>query len=290
VHCENAPSAEAGWDLAARDLQAAPFNYDKQTAFMIAYKLIIQGTGNVTSWHSCNCTAGTSDGCAATAAYLQWLTADDDNGNLNNGTPHMTAVYSAFNRHLIACSTPVQQNSGCATGPTTAPVLSATPTSNGAILSWTAVPNAANYLVMKGKGPWGCNMEKVRIATVTGTTYTDQTLDCHEAAYQVVAVGSNANCIGLMSSCVIVVPPTAPPANVTATASAPNQVTVNWSAVTGATGYNVFRQYTHCGTLYEEQLASNIPSTNYIDTATKVGVTNYYAVSALSTCETAKSP
>ena len=117
THCENAPGAEAGWDLAARDLQASPFNLNRQTAFMFAYKLYVQGSGNVTTWHSCNCTAGTSDGCATQAGYRQWLTSDDDDGNINNGTPHMTALYAAFNRHAIACATPTPVNSGCTTGP-----------------------------------------------------------------------------------------------------------------------------------------------------------------------------
>ena len=37
---------------------------------------------------------------------MQWLAADDDNGNLTTGTPHMTALFAAFNRHGIACATP----------------------------------------------------------------------------------------------------------------------------------------------------------------------------------------
>ena len=35
--------------------------------------------------------AASSNGCGATNGYMQWLAADDDNGNLNDGTPHMTA-------------------------------------------------------------------------------------------------------------------------------------------------------------------------------------------------------
>ena len=120
VHCAAAPIRQAAWDLAARDLQAAPFSFDSQTAFIIANKLFYQGSGNITSWHNCNCAAGTSDGCGATNAYMQWLMADDDNGNLADGTPHMTAIFNAFNRHGIACTTPTAVNSGCAGGPTTA--------------------------------------------------------------------------------------------------------------------------------------------------------------------------
>ena len=34
-------------------------------------------------------------GCAATGGYLQVLAADDDNGNINDGTPHMQAIRAA---------------------------------------------------------------------------------------------------------------------------------------------------------------------------------------------------
>ena len=71
-------------------------------------KLFYQGSGNIGAWHACTC-GGTSDGCGATNGYMQWLAADDDNGNLNDGTPHMTAIFDAFNRHGIACATPGAQ-------------------------------------------------------------------------------------------------------------------------------------------------------------------------------------
>jgi hypothetical protein len=32
----------------------------------------------------------------------------DDNGNLSDGTPHMQAIYDAFNDQEIACNTPVR--------------------------------------------------------------------------------------------------------------------------------------------------------------------------------------
>jgi trimeric autotransporter adhesin len=80
--------------VAARDLEAAPFNMDKQTAFTIADKLTFIGSGSVGQWYTCTCPS-TSGGCAATNGYQRYLIADDDDGNLNNGTPHMTAIYAA---------------------------------------------------------------------------------------------------------------------------------------------------------------------------------------------------
>ena len=101
--------------------QAAPFNLDSQTAFIVGNRLFYQGSGNIGAWHACTCGAS-SNGCGATNGYMQWLTADDDNGNLNDGTPHMTAIFAAFNRHGIACATPAAHNSGCAGGPSGGPL------------------------------------------------------------------------------------------------------------------------------------------------------------------------
>ena len=115
VHCDAAPSRQAAWDFVARDLRAPPFNYDANTAFIVGNKLFYQGSGNIGAWHACTC-PDTSNGCGATNAYMQWLAADDDNGDLADGTPHMTALYAAFSRHNIACDTPVPLDGGCAGG------------------------------------------------------------------------------------------------------------------------------------------------------------------------------
>jgi hypothetical protein len=103
VHCAAAPVTQAAWDLATRDLRGPPFAYDSVTAFIIANKLFYQGSGNIGSWYECDCGAQTSSGCGSGSGYMQWLAADDDNGNLLDGTPHLTAIFNAFHRHEIAC-------------------------------------------------------------------------------------------------------------------------------------------------------------------------------------------
>ncbi|MEA2560535.1 MAG: hypothetical protein QOH06_2039 [Acidobacteriota bacterium] len=210
VHCAAAPSRQAAWDLVARDLRGAPFNYDSNTAFMVGNKIFYQGSGNIGLWHSCTC-GGTSSGCGATNAYIQWITADDDNGNLNDGTPHMTAIFNAFDRHGIACATPTAQNSGCAGGPTAATTLTATPASNQASLSWTSVPGATRYWVLRTEGHAGCDFGKALIAETTGTSYTDtQVANGRGYSYNVVAAGTSSACYGLASNCASVTPGGAP--------------------------------------------------------------------------------
>ncbi len=206
AHCEGVPPAMVGWDLVARDLQSAPFNLDKQSAFLIGEKIIWQGHNNVTNWYTCTCPS-TVNACASTNAHPNWLAAEDDDGNINNGTPHASAIYAAMNRHGIACTTLSQTNSGCAGGPTTAATLTATPQNNSVALSWTSVPGAANYYVWRTEGVMGCDFGKVKIATVSTTSYTDsQAPNGRTYYYTVQAVGSNVNCLGPLSNCVSATP------------------------------------------------------------------------------------
>jgi hypothetical protein len=213
VHCAASPARQAAWNFVARTLRAPPYNYDSNMAFIVANKVFYQGSGNVGSWHGCDCTAGTSDGCGATNAYMQWLAADDDNGNLADGTPHMKALYDAFNTHNIACQTPAptQTKVGCATGPTIAPQVIATSGQSQIGLSWSTVPNASEYWVMKTEGFAGCNFGKARVATVAGTSYLDtDVMNGRQYCYSVVAASSNA-CYAPASECTCLAPACNPP-------------------------------------------------------------------------------
>jgi hypothetical protein len=207
THCAAAPTRQAAWDLVARDLRAAPYYYDSNTAFIVANKIFYQGSGNVGSWHACDCTAKTSSGCGSTNGYMQWLAADDDNGNLSDGTPHMTAIHAAFNRHNIACATPTPRIGGCSTGPTAAPAVTLTPGTSQVSLSWTGVTGASKYWVMKTEGFAGCNFGKALKATVTGTSWTDpEVMSGRPYCYSVVAAGASNACFGAASTCQCVTP------------------------------------------------------------------------------------
>jgi hypothetical protein len=277
VHCAAAPARQAAWDLVARDLQAAPFNYDSNTAFILGNKLFYQGSGNIGAWHACNCTAGTSDGCGASHGYMQWLAADDDNGNLNDGTPHMTAIHAAFNRHGIACSTPAPANSGCASGPGTAPTATATGSDGQVALSWNAVPNASEYWVMKTEGYAGCDFGKAKVATVTGTSYTDgEVANDRRYCYSVMPASSSA-CFGRAAACVCATPggPCTPPGVATLTAPDDTAMEValapvlDWADVAGATSYEV-------------QVATDGTFTSVVRSATALGASTWTVSPALA--------
>lgn len=206
VHCAAAPQRQAAWDLVARDLTSAPFNLDSQTAFLTGNRIFYLGSGNIGSWYTCTCPS-TSGGCGLTNAYLQWLAADDDNGNVNDGTPHITALRAAFNRHGIGCATPTAGNSGCAGGPTTPPTLTATPGDSQVSLSWNAVAGASRYWVLRSEGHAGCNFGKTRIADITGTSFVDTAVaNGRQYFYNVVAQGTSSACFTQVSNCANVTP------------------------------------------------------------------------------------
>jgi hypothetical protein len=201
--CEAMVVGETVWDLQFRDLRAAPFNLDANTALELTTRLNYRAQQLITSWYTC----AVGGGCAATGGYLQFLAADDDNGNIADGTPHMSAIRAAFERHEIHCDTPAVIDSGCAGGPTAAPVLTATPAAGGADLGWGAVAGAAGYAVYKTEGVNGCDPGKVKIGETAGTTFSDSgLLDGRTYFYGVLPVGANASCFGPMSACASVVP------------------------------------------------------------------------------------
>jgi hypothetical protein len=199
VHCVGGVYSEAVWSLWKRKLQSAPYNYDNNTAHEIVTRLTFLGAGATGNWFSGGPPNG---GCASTSGYMNYLAADDDNGNLNDGTPHMTAIYDAFNDQEIACNTPTVQDSGCAGSPTSAPSVTATPADKSVGLSWGAVSGATKYQVFRTEGVFACDFGKVKLGETVGTTWNDTALQNGRAySYIVIPIGGADSCMGPASAC-----------------------------------------------------------------------------------------
>ena len=204
VHCEGAVYAEAVWDLIHTDLPAS-YGMDFNTAQEVGTRLTYLGASNVGTWFSCD--LSNEAGCGADSGYQQYLAADDDNGNLSDGTPHMQAIFDAFNRHGIACSTPTVQDSGCAGAPTTVPVVTATALDRGVELSWGAVTNASSYQIFRTDGVFGCDFGKIKVGETTATSFIDSGLqNGRDYSYIVIPMGPADTCLGPASSCTMVIP------------------------------------------------------------------------------------
>ncbi len=199
VHCEGYVAGETIWDLATRKLTAA--GLDLPTSWQLVDKLWYKSrTGS--GGNAYNCSLPSSDGCSATSWFSKMRAVDDDDGNLANGTPHAAAIFAAFNDHGIACGTvDSQSNQNSSSCPTIgAPTMSSSIGNGVANLSWTPVPNATAYRVLRNE--FNCGAGSTIVATVSGTSYTDTGLGNGMTEYYTIqAVGGNAACDGVLSNC-----------------------------------------------------------------------------------------
>jgi hypothetical protein len=200
-HCEGYVSAEALWDLAVRDLPAS--GVSPASAWQLADRLWFQsrkGSGG----NAYNCALPSSDGCGTNSWFHKIRVADDDDGNLANGTPHAAAIFQAFKRHNIACGAAADaSNKNSSACPSLAePSLAVSIDGAGLRLDWSAVPDAAKYRVLRSE--FGCNRAQVPIAELPAgaTSFVDTDVaELLDVSYRVQAVGSNAACESPVSAC-----------------------------------------------------------------------------------------
>jgi fibronectin type 3 domain-containing protein len=253
VHCESYVPTETMWDLAARDLPSPGTG----VAWTILDRLWYLSRNTATKSFACTTgTTYTSNGCSAGSLWKVFRAIDDDNGNLNDGTPHGAALFAAFNRHAIACTTDTGASTtfaGCT--PPASPTLSIIGGSNSAALSWTSSGTAV-YDVFRNET--GCNAGFTKLspaAGTSGTTFPDPNLaNGMTYYYQVTAFPSgNEACASLPSTCISVTPaagtctPPAAPTGVTASGTTQTGTTISWTASSGATSYTILRATTSGG-------------------------------------------
>jgi hypothetical protein len=292
VHCESYIPTETMWDLAARDLPSPGTG----VAWTILDRLWYLSRNTATKSFACTTgTTYTSNGCSAGSLWKVFRAVDDDNGNLNDGTPHGGALFAAFNRHSIACTTDAGASTtfaGCT--PPASPTLSVTGGDNSATVSWSAV-GSSTYDVFRNES--GCNAGFTKIASGTSATSLVNTdvADGLTYYYQVTAFPSgNEACASLPSTCISVTPATGPcippasaPASLTATPGS-GTVALSWAAVTGASEYHVLRSTTTGGPYTQIGVATG---TTFTDSGLASG-TYFYVVRAANsvTCESGNSP
>jgi hypothetical protein len=146
-------------------------------------------------------------------------------------------------------------------------------------LTWTASMGATGYNVKRATtrgGPY------TKLGAPTAPTYKDSSVTNGTSYYYVVsalnAAGESANSTEVSATPKGLSVPPAAPTNLTATAG-DAQVSLTWSASTGATSYNVKRSATSGGPYTQIAVST---STSYTDTALTNGTTYYYVVSAIN--------
>jgi fibronectin type 3 domain-containing protein len=143
--------------------------------------------------------------------------------------------------------------------------LTSTPGNSQVALSWIASSNATSY----------------NASGVTGTSYTDSTVTNGTTYYYVVTAVNAAGESG-HSDTVSATPqlsPPNPPGGLMAIEGI-GMVTLQWTASTGASAYNVKRSIARRGAY--NIIAAGVTETTYTDTNVAGGTTYYYVVSAVA--------
>ena len=292
-HCESYVSSEAVWDLATRDLVS--WGMDTTSAWQLVDRLWYASRSTSTAAFTCTAASYSSNGCGTGSFFSVFRVIDDCDGDLSNGTPHASAIYSAFNRHAIACSTVVNtdQTNCCPT--LAAPVASGSAGNNTVYLSWNSVTNAVTYNVYRNETSCTAGFTKVGSTTDPTTSLTDTGVaNGVTYYYRIEAVGSSESCTSPMSACVTVVPqpctPPEAPTGLSASVPGDNEIDLSWSA--GGNTYNVYRTNGSCPGSGYTLLASGLTSLAYSDTTVSGGTTYSYEVTAVDStggCESAAS-
>ncbi len=148
-----------------------------------------------------------------------------------------------------------------------------TPAGTSITLNWNATPGAVGYIIEMATSP---NGPFTYLISVTDLTYTVSSLTPNQTYYfTITAVNA-----GTVSSAAVVTSttPLAPPGGLSATAGN-TQVSLKWTAVTGATGY-VIKQGVATGGPYTQVGASSGPS--FTVTGLTDGTPYYFVVDTVN--------
>ncbi len=102
-HCESYIASSANWDLSQKLVAAhGAAGWGEMDKIWYGSLTPSKSAYRVASGGQCN-PAAQVDGCGANNWYTVYLAADDDDGNLANGTPNACRIWDAFTAHGIAC-------------------------------------------------------------------------------------------------------------------------------------------------------------------------------------------
>ena len=154
--------------------------------------------------------------------------------------------------------------------------------SNSIQISWIAVPEATSYKIFRSSSASGTF---TALNVSTATSYTDSGLNPSTTYYyKISAVHSKGE--SEQSSVVSAATPAEaliqPPGGLSAAAQGTSSIQISWNAVSGATGYRVYRSSSASG-FYD--FLGSASSSPYTDNGLSASTTYYYKVSSVKDSE-----
>ena len=166
-----------------------------------------------------------------------------------------------------------------------------TAAANGAsqiTVNWSAVPGATGYNVYTSTTSSVTTSSTKLTASPVATAggYVASNLTAATQYYFIVtavnSVVSESAASAAVNDTTSAASVTAAPTGVTATVNSGTQITVNWSGVSGATGYNVYRSGTSGGTRTKLTLTPITNAVAYTDTGLTASTAYFYTVTAVN--------
>jgi fibronectin type 3 domain-containing protein len=159
--------------------------------------------------------------------------------------------------------------------------LTATPSSGQVGLSWSASAGATSYKLYRGTTA-GAESATPLVSGITATSYVDSAVTNGTKYFYKVAAVNTGGTSGLSSEASAVPKLSAPATPGALTAAGDNaQVSLTWTASSGAASYNVYRG-TAAGAEKATPVATGITTTSYTNTGLTNGKTYFFKVAAVN--------
>lgn len=151
---------------------------------------------------------------------------------------------------------------------------------NSIRITWSAVSGATGYNIYRATS---ANGTYTTVASVTGTSYTNIGLTTGTTYYykvQPYRVSGSKKIYGSTTGVLSAVPVPAMPTSFTAARYSASSIRLAWKAVTGASGYEIYRATSYRGTY---SYVATTSSASYINSGLTSNVTYYYKIRAYRT-------
>lgn len=170
--------------------------------------------------------------------------------------------------------------------------FTATSASYGSVkLAWTAVPGANGYQVYRATSSTGTYSLVTTLTSGTAASYTNTGLTCGSTYYYKIRAYRTVGTTKVYGNYTAVAsgkPIPSVPVNFKAASASYSSIKLTWTAVSGASGYQVYRATSSTGTYSLVTTLTSGTAASYTNTGLACGSTYYYKIRAYRTVGTTK--